>query len=173
MDLRQLQQSLKNPKRPPIERWNPPFCGPIPLEIAANGEWLYQGSPITREALVKLFASVLCYQNNEYFLVTPAEKVQIQVADLPFLITAWQHEISAQQPVLLVTTNLGERFYVGSEHPLVQVGGLPAIQVRDGLLARVHRNVYYQWAELAEPAQGNEAPGYYLPSAGQRFLFAR
>lgn len=172
MDLRQLQQSLNNPKRPPIERWNPPFCGAIPLEIAATGEWLYQGSAITREALVKLFASVLCCQNGEYFLVTPAEKVQIQVADLPFLITEWQQETRAGQPVLLVTTNLGERFYVGDEHPLVQVGELPAIQLRDGLLARVHRNVYYQWAELAEPAQAHEAPGYYLQSAGRRFLFA-
>src|SRR5260370_40332757 len=70
---------------PPVERWNPPFCGDIDMRIAADGTWFYQKTPIGRPALVKLFASVLKRESDKYFLVTPVEKVGIVVEDAPFL----------------------------------------------------------------------------------------
>lgn len=167
MDLKQLQQSLSDYTRPPIEQWDPPFCGDINMVIDPQGNWLYEGSKINRAALVKLFASVLWHENGEYFLLTPAEKVRIQVADLPFVVTQWQR---LENGAIEVTTNTDERYQLSSAFPLIVDHDLPAVRIRDGFLARVHRNVYYQWAEEASPAQNKEPEGFYLQSAGERFL---
>ena len=166
VDLKQLQENIGNFKRPPIEQWNPPFCGDIEIRIRANGEWWYRGSAIERPALVRLFASVLWQEKNEFFLVTPAEKVRIQVDDLPFLITTWCRDDSG---VIRVTTNTGETYPLGEQYPLLIDQHQPAVRIRDGFLARVHRNVYYQWAEQAVPAHTDEAEGFYLPSGNTRF----
>src|SRR5215204_483095 len=70
----------------PVERWNPPYCGEIDMEVAADGTWFYGGSPIGREAMVRLFASILRREpDGGHVLVTPIEKVGIRVADAPFL----------------------------------------------------------------------------------------
>src|ERR1700759_580931 len=70
---------------PPVHLWNPPFCGDIGLRIARDGTWFYRGSPIGRPALVKLFATILRKDDDRYVLVTPVEKVAIEVEDAPFL----------------------------------------------------------------------------------------
>ncbi len=89
--LEALTASLprENKGLPPVERWNPPFCGDIDMRIAADGTWFYQKTPIGRPALVKLFASVLKRESDKYFLVTPVEKVGIVVEDAPFLADLW------------------------------------------------------------------------------------
>src|SRR5215831_12188953 len=61
----------ENKGLPPVERWNPPFCGDIDMRIGGDGTWFYQKTPIGRPALVKLFASVLKREGDKYFLVTP------------------------------------------------------------------------------------------------------
>ena len=70
---------------PPVQLWNPPFCGDLDMRIAADGTWFYLKTPIGRPALVKLFASVLKREGDKYFLVTPVEKCGIMVDDAPFL----------------------------------------------------------------------------------------
>ena len=70
---------------PPVELWDPPFCGNLDMRIAADGTWYYLKTPIGRPALVKLFASVLKREGDAYFLVTPVEKCGIQVDDAPFI----------------------------------------------------------------------------------------
>src|SRR6476620_3615304 len=70
---------------PPVERWNPPFCGDIDMRIGADGTWCHQKTPSGRPALVKLFPAVLKREGDKYFLVTPVEKVGIVVDDVPFL----------------------------------------------------------------------------------------
>ncbi|MCO4322098.1 DUF1285 domain-containing protein [Aliidiomarina quisquiliarum] len=172
MRLEELQRQLERQHRAPTERWNPAYCGDLDLIIKASGEWHYHGSPILRLPLVKLFASVLVHENNEYFLVTPAEKIRIQVEDLPFLITQWQYIDSADGPILQVETNIGERYLIGPQYPVVLNNGTPAVKIRDGLLARVHRNVYYQWAEQLQRHNEHEQPGYYLISGGCRFFIS-
>src|SRR5690554_4289647 len=119
MRLEELQRQLERQHRAPTERWNPAFCGDLDIVIKANGDWYYQGSAIRRLSLVKLFASVLVYENNEYFLVTPAEKIRIKVEDLPFLITQWHYVDSDKGSVIQVETNIGERYLVGEQYPIL------------------------------------------------------
>ena len=139
-------------KVPPVESWNPPYCGEIDIQIKANGDWFYGGSVIKRLPLVKLFASVLIKEVNsdvaEHFLVTPVEKVKIQVDDAPFLLTQWRW-LDADEKIMQVSTNLDDEFLLDAEHPLtVTESGDFYVTVRRNLLAKVHRNVYYQWACL-------------------------
>ncbi len=172
MRLEELQRQLERQHRAPTERWNPAFCGDLDIVIKANGDWYYQGSAIRRLSLVKLFASVLVYENNEYFLVTPAEKIRIKVEDLPFLITQWHYVDSDKGPVIQVETNIGERYLVGEQYPILIEKELPAVKIRDHLLARVHRNVYYQWAEHLDTHSIHERPGYYMMSGQSRFFMS-
>ncbi|MCL4409483.1 DUF1285 domain-containing protein [Aliidiomarina haloalkalitolerans] len=170
MNLQKLQASLELQHKAPVEKWDPPFCGDIDIRIESDGRWFYMGSPITRQALVKLFATVLKKENDEYFLVTPVEKVRIQVVDLPFVITEWdQVELEGKEPWLRVHTNIGERYVLSAAHPLCVHEKLPAVEIRDQLLARVHRNVYYQWADLA---QIDDNGNFYLTSGTERFVLS-
>src|SRR5690554_5982672 len=106
MRLDQLQAQVEKLHRAPTERWNPEFCGDIDIEIKRSGEWFYGGSKISRPQLVRLFASVLRHENNEYFLVTPAEKVRIRVEDLPFVIVGWKLVENDGLTWLQVETNI-------------------------------------------------------------------
>ena len=69
---------------PPVHLWNPPFCGDLDMEIRADGTWFYQGTPIARPAMVRLFSTILRREGDSFFLVTPVEKVGIRVVDAPF-----------------------------------------------------------------------------------------
>jgi hypothetical protein len=148
----QQQISSQNAALPPIDKWNPDFCGDIDIQIKHDGTWFYMGTPIGRKPLVKLFASVLKREDNNYFLVTPVEKVGIQVEDAPFIITQWQKE----EDKLLLTTNTGDDLIVSAENPIEifadrKTGDyLPYALVRRNLWARLHQNVFYQLAELGE-----------------------
>ncbi len=93
--------AVKGP--PPVERWNPPFCGDLDMRIAGDGTWFYMRTPIGRPALVKLFASVLKREGDKYFLVTPVEKCGIQVDDAPFLAVELETKQSAAGRVLNFT----------------------------------------------------------------------
>lgn len=151
------EQSSKNIKKlPPVELWDPPYCGEINLLIKADGSWFYNGTVFKRLSLVKLFASVLKKEGDDYFLVTPVEKVKIQVEDAPFLLTQW-HWLDENKKDMVVQTNLDDEFILNEEHPLtVNDKGELYVIVRRNLLAKVHRNVYYQWIDLAtERKQGN------------------
>ena len=103
---------------PPVERWNPPFCGDLDMRIAADGTWFYLKTPIGRPALVKLFASVLKREGDKYFLVTPVEKCGIQVEDAPFLAVEMKAEDGVNGRVLHFRTNVDDWVACGPEHPL-------------------------------------------------------
>src|SRR4051812_3412972 len=65
----------------------------LDMRIARDGTWYYRGSPIARMPLVKLFASVLRREaDGSYWLVTPAERGQVTVEDVPFIAV----EVDAQ-----------------------------------------------------------------------------
>ena len=111
LDAFQQQISSQNAALPHVDKWNPEFCGDIDIQIKHDGTWFYMGTPIGRKPLVKLFSSVLKREDDNYFLVTPVEKVGIQVEDVPFIITQWQKENSK----LALTTNTGDDLIVSSE----------------------------------------------------------
>src|SRR5580765_5388847 len=105
--LEALTASLprENKEPPPVEKWNPPFCGDIDMRIAADGTWFYMGTPIGRPALVRLFASVLKKEGDKYFLVTPVEKIGITVVEVPFLAVELAVTRDSKDEVLNFRTN--------------------------------------------------------------------
>ncbi|WP_108127161.1 DUF1285 domain-containing protein [Saccharospirillum mangrovi] len=172
MRLEQLLQQLGDQKTPPVERWNPDFCGDLNMQIRRNGDWFYEGTPIGRPALVKLFASVLKREGDDYFLVTPVEKVGLTVEATPFIaVTAERIE-----DTWIVTNNLGERQPLDADHPLdTQTDAqLPTMIWRRNLPARIHQNLMYQWQDWAlEQGSLDEAGQLWLDSGGERFLLAQ
>ncbi|NVK35446.1 MAG: DUF1285 domain-containing protein [Rhodobacteraceae bacterium] len=140
---------------PPVDKWNPPFCGDIDMRIDRDGRWFYIGSPIGREALVRLFASVLRRdEDGRHFLVTPVEKVGIVVEDVPFIAVELDAQGKGVDQLLTVRTNVGDVLEINADHPLEfhsdpsNGGLLPYITVRGRLKARMSRPLLYQLAEL-------------------------
>ncbi|EHR41118.1 DUF1285 domain-containing protein [Alishewanella jeotgali] len=176
MDLTSLQQQLQQPKLAPVEQWDPPFCGDLPLRIDSQGRWWYQDGEITRPGLIKLFASVLIRQGDDYFLQTPAEKVRIQVEDAPFIAVSSDWQAGPTGPELWLTTNLQDKVPVCADYPLLlqQHGGqqLPYLMLWRGLSARLHRNLYYQLLDQAQLQQDGAGSRAVLYSGGQPYLLA-
>ncbi|MCW8108929.1 DUF1285 domain-containing protein [Alteromonas ponticola] len=166
MDLNKLQTQITGHQGdglPPVEKWDPPFCGHLNMQIKLDGRWFYENSPIGRLALVKLFSSVLKKEGEQYFLVTPVEKVGLTVEDVPFLITQWKHEDS----VYHFTTQTGDELTLDDDHPIElrhppgalsdpQATPIPYIRVRRNLWARFNQNVYYQLIEQAEQSKTDD-----------------
>jgi hypothetical protein len=155
---------------PPVERWNPAFCGDIDMEIRADGRWFYLGTPIGRMPLVKLFASVLTREAEGYRLVTPVEKVGIRVVDLPFMGVEMAVEGGGEARALAVRTNVDDIVTVGPDHALRfdrEADGAikPAVHVRRGLWARLTRALTHQLLDLCEEAE-TEAGRWFVIQAG-------
>ena len=153
--LKGLGDVVKAKGLPPVELWNPPFCGDIDMRIAADGLWYYMNSPIGRKPLMKLFASILRFDaDGKYYLVTPVEKCGIRVDDAPFVAIRMQVAGKGHDQVISFETNVDDEIVVGSEHPLrvaeeAETGGLkPYVLVRRNLEALVSRALFYDLAAL-------------------------
>lgn len=164
------------PRQPPVEAWNPPYCGDIGLAIRRDGTWIYQGSPIGRESLVKLFASVLRRDaDGRHYLVTPAEKVDVAVEDAPFLAVEMEVQGRGPQQSLILRTNVDDLVAVGADHPLRFAieqpgqGAKPYVQVRGRLEALFTRALAFDLAVLAAPGPSGEEG---IWSDGAFFAFA-
>ncbi len=103
---------------PPVEQWNPPFCGDIDMRIARDGTWFYCGTPIGRPALVRLFSTILRKDPEGYVLVTPVERVGIKVEDAPFLAVEMTVAQQGADQVLRFLTNVGDWVEAGFNHPI-------------------------------------------------------
>ncbi len=159
--LEEIAQAAKAAGKgpPPVHLWNPAHCGAIDIVIKPNGQWWHEGSPIGREPLVRLFASVLRLDPDGYALVTPVEKLSIVVEDAPFVAVAV--EIAPDR--LTFTTNVGDVVEAGPEHALRVVAGpggapRPYLHVRRGLEALITRSVFYELAAIAAPHPDTGAP---------------
>jgi len=163
---------------PPVERWNPPYCGDLDMRIAADGTWFYLNTPIGRPALVKLFASVLKREGEKYFLVTPVEKCGIQVDDAPFLAVELDVEESADGRALNFRTNVDDWVCCGPEHalrfePEAGTGGLkPYLHVRRNLWAKVTRTLFFDLVELGEEREVEGRVMFGVTSKGTFFPMA-
>ncbi|WP_202314806.1 MULTISPECIES: DUF1285 domain-containing protein [unclassified Mesorhizobium] len=136
---------------PPVERWNPDFCGDLDMEIRADGTWFYLGTPIGRMPLVQLFSTVLRKDaDGRTYLVTPVERVGIRVVDAPFVAVEMNVSGAGDDQVITFRTNVGDVVEAGPDHPLRFVdedatGGLkPYVLVRGRLEALVARPVMYE-----------------------------
>ena len=168
--------AVKGP--PPVERWNPPFCGDLDMRIAGDGTWFYMKTPIGRPALVKLFASVLKREGEKYFLVTPVEKCGIKVDDAPFRAVELADEDSAAGRVLNFRTNVDEWVECGPHHalrfdPEPGTGGLkPYLHVRRDLWAKVTRPLFFDLVDLGEEREVDGRTMFGVTSMGVFFPMA-
>lgn len=136
---------------PPVHLWNPARSGEIDIVIKRDGRWFHEGAPITREALVRLFSTILRKDADGVWLVTPVEKLRITVEDAPFVAV----RVDRDGEVLRFLTNVGEEVEAGPDHPIrveVDADGEPRpyVHVRRGLEALISRPVFYELADLAE-----------------------
>ena len=162
---------------PPVERWNPPFCGDLDMRIATDGTWFYMKTPIGRQALVKLFASILKREGEKYFLVTPVEKCGIKVDDAPFLAVELDAQDSADGRVLSFRTNVDDWVDCDQAHRLrfeaSAEGGLtPYLHVRADLWAKVTRALYYDLVDMGEERMVDGREMFGVESAGEFFAMA-
>jgi len=160
----------------PVERWNPPFCGDLDMEIAADGTWSYLGTPIGRRALVRLFSRVLRKDaDGRTYLVTPVEKIGIRVADAHFLAVEMHHGFRDGRSVLTFRTQVGDIVEAGPDHPLrfaiePETAGLkPYLRVRGRLEALVSRAVTYDLVALGTHKRVDGRSMFVVESGGATF----
>ncbi|PWK63859.1 DUF1285 domain-containing protein [Aminobacter sp. AP02] len=159
---------------PPVERWNPDFCGDLDMEIRPDGTWFYLGTPIGRMPLVQLFSTVLRKdEDGRTYLVTPVEKVGIRVVDAHFVAVEMNVLGEGAEQVLTFRTNVGDVVEAGPEHPLrfvdeEETGGLkPYLLVRGRLEALVARPVMYELIEYGECIEISGKAMFSVRSKGQ------
>ncbi|WP_238367519.1 DUF1285 domain-containing protein [Mesobacterium pallidum] len=160
---------------PPVHKWNPPFCGDLDMRIARDGTWFYLGTPIGRFELVRLFSSILRKDDEDYFLVTPVEKVGITVDDAPFVAVDFTVESEGRDQLLTFETHVGDFAAAGPDHPIrverdPETGEpSPYVLVRANLEALIDRKSFYRIVDLAvtESLDGEDWFGVW--SGGQFF----
>lgn len=136
----------------PVHLWNPEHCGDIDIVIRRDGVWMHEGAPIGRPELVRLFSTILRKDPDGYHLVTPGEKMRIEVEDLPFRAVAVENRGGA----LVFTTDVGDEVTADNDHPVVVKADAatgepqPAVRVRGDLWARIARPVFYELVEMAQ-----------------------
>ncbi|WP_343312462.1 DUF1285 domain-containing protein [Brucella sp. BE17] len=163
-------------KIPPVENWNPEFCGDLDMEIKADGTWFYMGTPIGRKQLVRLFSTVLRKdEDGKTYLVTPVEKIGIRVEDAPFIAVEMQVSGEGAEQKLTFRTNVGDVVEADAEHRLRFVveqssGGLkPYVNVRGRLEALLARSVMYDLVALGEEIEMDGTMVFAVRSHGEVF----
>ena len=156
---------------PPVHLWNPVHCGEIDIVIKRDGLWFHEGTPIGREALVRLFSTVLRKDPEGYVLVTPVEKLAITVEDAPFVAV----RVDRIGEALTFLTNVGDVVEAGADNPIrVEMNDVtgeprPYVHVRRGLEALIARPVFYELAEMATLRDTPQGPMMGVSSNGAWF----
>ena len=155
---------------PPVHLWSPAHSGEIDIVIKRDGRWIHEGAPIGREALVRLFSTVLRKDPDGFHLVTPVEKLRIVVEDAPFIAT----RVDREGETLRFLTNVGDEVEAGPENAIrVEVGEdgepRPYLHVRRGLEALISRPVFYELVEMAEERATPEGQTLGVSSNGAWF----
>lgn len=169
LSLAEIAQMVADKRLPPVERWNPAHCGHSAMRIAADGTWFHEGARIARPAMVRLFANILRREpDGRHVLVTPAEKLDIDVDDAAFVAVEVKSEGTGRARNLAFRLNTGDVVVAGIDHPVTVAdrghGSHPYLRVRGGLDALIARSVFYELAELAlaEDAAGLWSDGVFL-----------
>jgi len=169
LSLAEIARLADERKLPPVASWNPRHCGHSFMRIARDGTWFHEGSPIGRQAMVRLFSNILRREpDGGFVLVTPVEKLDIDVEDAPFVAVELKSEGEGEGRSLAFRLNTGDMVVAGPDRPLRFEargdGPHPYLAVRDGLDALVARPVYYELANLAL-AEGAEPLGLWSDGA--------
>jgi uncharacterized protein len=159
----------------PVHLWNPPFCGDIDMRIRRDGVWFYQGTPIGRPGLVKLFSGILKREGDKYFLVTPVEKVGIVVDDAPMVAVDFTVEGAGKDQVLTFQTLTEDSVAAGPANPIrvardAETGEpSPYVLIRANLEALIDRKSFYRLIDLGGHAVHEGQRWFGLWSGGQFF----
>ena len=175
--LDQLEMMLRDqPRKPPVEKWQPELSGEMDMRIDVSGDWYHEGTKIQRQSLVNLFASILRREaDGHYYLLTPVEKWRIRVDDAPLLAIDADVGGEGAEQKWMFTLNTGERVLLDAAHPLtVAIDSesdepRPYLQLDRGLSARVARPVFYRLVDAAH-VDKNELQ---LISTGTKFVLGR
>ena len=155
---------------PPVHLWNPAHVGDIDIVIKRDGRWLHEGAVISREALVRLFSTVLRKDADGFCLVTPVEKMRITVEDAPFIAV----RVDQVGDTLKFLTNVGDEVEAGPDHAIrVEIAPdgepRPYLHVRRGLEALISRPVFYELVEMAQERETPEGATLGIASNGAWF----
>jgi uncharacterized protein len=165
----ELQKLVDERRLPPVDRWHPERCGHSGMRIARDGTWYHEGAPIRREAMVRLFSTVLRREaDGRHVLVTPAEMLDIDVENTAFRAIAMTREGNGREQRIAFSLDSGDAVILGPEHPLrvidTEHGPSPRLLVRHGLEAELSRPLFYELAELAI-ASGEQPTGVWSDGA--------
>jgi uncharacterized protein len=165
VSLAELQKMIDEHRLPPVDKWNPERCGNSGMRIARDGSWYHEGTRIERPAMVRLFSTVLRREpDGRHVLVTPVEKLDIEVETTAFRAVEMQSEGEGRERRIAFRLDSGDAVILGPDHPLRLIddehGLSPRLLVRHGLEAELSRPVYYELAEIAV-AEGHEPPGVW------------
>jgi hypothetical protein len=154
ISLAELQKLIDERRLPPVDQWQPERCGHSRMRIARDGTWFHEGQPIRRPEMVRLFSTVLRREpDGRHVLVTPAEKLDIDVETTPFRAIAMKRGGEGREQRIAFSLDSGDALILGPEHPLHVIetdgGPSPRLLVRHGLEAELTRPVYYELAEIA------------------------
>lgn len=164
-------QAAQGKGLPPVHLWNPPFCGDLDMRIARDGTWFYLGTPIGRHALVKLFSTIIRRDGDDFFLVTPVEKVGITVDDAPFVAI----DFNLVGDDVEFETNVGDKVRATAENPIRverdEATGEPSpyVLVRSNLEALIDRKSFYRLVEIGEEETIDGVEWFGVRSAGTFF----
>lgn len=160
LSLADLKREIEARRLPPVDKWQPAHCGSSDMRIARDGTWYHQGRPINRPAMVRLFSTILRREpDGSHVLVTPVEKLEIEVEDTAFRAVEMSSEGEGKNRRIGLTLDSGDALIVGNEHPL-SIEPTPRVLVRHGLEAALSRPIYYELAEIAL-AEGHNPPGVW------------
>lgn len=169
LDMAELRNLSAARKLPPVDKWDPQHCGDSEMRIGRDGTWYHQGQPIRRPEMVRLFSTILRREpDGRHVLVTPVEKLDIEVETTAFRAIEMTSEGSGRQRQIALKLDTGDLVLVDADHPLRVVsddGPSPRVAVRHGLEAELARPVYYELAEiaLAENSNGVWSGGCFFP----------
>lgn len=163
--LAEIARLAEQRRLPPVGQWNPPHCGHSGMRIGRDGSWYHEGAPIARPAMVRLFSTILRREaDGSHVLVTPAEKLTIEVDLAPFQAVAMTSEGSGRDRRVAFELNSGDAVVLGLDHPIRLDGEMPLLHVRGGLEASFARPVYYELAEIAL-SEGADPAGIWSSGA--------
>jgi len=168
LSLAELRKLIDERRHPPVDKWDPPPCGHSGMRIARDGTWFHEGRPITRPAMVRLFSTILRREpDGSHVLVTPVEKLAIDVESTAFRAIEMHSEGSGRDRRVALALDSGDVIVVGPEHPLTVIetdqGVSPRVAVRHGLEAELARSLYYELADIALE-EGADPPGIWSDS---------
>lgn len=169
--FQRLRAQLEKTNLPPVDKWNPTNVGEIDIQIRSDGTWVHEKREIERTSIARLFSTVLVYEEGDYYLKTPLEKLRISVEDAPFIVVDYETRGRERDQMIIVRTNFDECVYVDSNNRIFMASTCnetrPYVHIRSGLNAVLARSVYYRLANELVVQCGNE---FVLWSCGTRFV---